>query len=69
MDGIEKIKAGNRPVSEFRATFLRPSAANAVQRCNGDTAVHMRVREGVICLLRSLGSGTRLPVVAEVAVR
>jgi hypothetical protein len=36
MDGIEETKAGNRPVSAFRATFLRHHAfANAVQRHNG----------------------------------
>ena len=35
MDGIEETKAGNRPVSAFRATFLRHDrAANAVQRYN-----------------------------------
>ena len=38
MDGIEETKAGNRPVSAFRATFLQ-NAAPRVLRHSGDTHV------------------------------
>ncbi len=46
-----------------------PPAANAVQRHSRDTGLRVGVREGVLCVLCSLGSGTRLPVVAKAAAR
>ncbi len=48
MDGIKEKKAGNRPVSAFRATFLRHHPHNR------NTLVRKRRQ-----LLRSLGSRIR----------
>ena len=38
MDGIEETKAGNRPVSAFRATFLRHDALRTP--CSGTMGAH-----------------------------
>jgi hypothetical protein len=68
MDGIEETKAGNRPVSEFRATFLRHRALRTMcSETRGTKGRAWACMRAVLRLLRSLGSGTRLPLVAELA--
>jgi hypothetical protein len=53
MDGIEKTKAGNRPVSAFRAKFLRDHALQTP--CSGTTET-LACARAVLRLLRSLGT-------------
>ncbi len=53
MDGIEKTKAGNRPVSEFRATFLRHHTLKVMGCGTTETLVCARA---MLRLLRSLGT-------------
>jgi hypothetical protein len=58
IEGIEETKAGNRPVSAFRATFLRHNALRAP--CSGiigHTGARIWVQKGVLRLLRSGDNG------------
>jgi hypothetical protein len=53
MDGIEKTKAGNRPVSKFRATFLRH---HTLKMMGGGTTETLACARAVLRLLRSIGT-------------
>ncbi len=58
MDCIEETKAGNRPVSAFRAMFLRHHALRTP--CSGTighTVARIWVQKGVLRLLRSGENG------------
>ncbi len=72
IDGIEKTKAGNRPVSEFRATFLRHRHRPLRSPCRGTTETLGRAwpfGKVMLRLLCSLGNRIGLAVVAELAAR
>jgi hypothetical protein len=70
MDGIEETKAGNRPVSAFRATFLRHHALRTpCSGTMGHTGARIGEQEGVLRLLRSGDNEIRLAVVVEAAAR
>ena len=51
MEGIEKTKAGNRPVSAFRATYLRHRLLRTMHRGADTGRAWARLR-----ILRSLGN-------------
>ncbi len=53
MEGIEETKAGNRPVSAFRATFLRHHTLKVMGCGTIETLVCARA---MLRLLRSLGT-------------
>ncbi len=53
MDGIEETKAGNRPVSAFRATFLRHHTLKVMGCGTTETLICARA---VPRLLRSIGT-------------
>ena len=53
MNGIEETKAGNRPVSEFRETFLRHHTLKVM---GGGTTETLECARAVLRLLRSLGT-------------
>ncbi len=53
MDGIEETNAGNRPVSEFRATILRHHILKVM---GGGTTETLACARAVLRLLRSIGT-------------